>query len=57
MADEEHNSAKRLTNLDRFRILKQETTDPLATQLVSDIISELEASANVEMAAPAKPHD
>jgi hypothetical protein len=37
-------SPKILEDLDRFRRLRAETTDPLAARLLQDIIDELEAS-------------
>ncbi|MCK1295361.1 hypothetical protein ABIB75_005405 [Bradyrhizobium sp. GM2.2] len=39
-------SPKHAEELDRFRKLHAETTDPLAARLLQDIISELEADLN-----------
>lgn len=38
-----HQSPKEIEELDRFRRLHAETTDPLAARLLQEIIAELEA--------------
>ncbi|WP_298884968.1 hypothetical protein [uncultured Bradyrhizobium sp.] len=40
-------SPKILEDLDRFRRLHAETTDPLAARLLQDIIAELEANLSI----------
>ena len=42
MADE-NDETERQAALERFRMMREETTDPLAARLIGDIINELEA--------------
>lgn len=55
MANQEQINAKHQAELAKFRMLRQETTDPMATRLVSDIISDMEADASAMQTAADKP--
>jgi len=46
MIDQQRNEAERQFKPRQFRQVEQETTDPLARRLISDIISDLEAQAS-----------
>jgi hypothetical protein len=48
MADQGHDDTERRTALKRFRMMREETTDPLAIRLMGDIISELETEAGTK---------
>jgi hypothetical protein len=57
MADQRHHEAERQAALKRFRMMREETTDPLAVRLMGDIISELEKEASTEPSPPTSPRD
>ena len=42
----DRDDGERLATLKRYRLMHEETTDPLATKLVEDIIRELETDAD-----------
>lgn len=44
MSDQDH--GEQLALLNRYRLLHEETSDPLASKLVEDIIRELESDAD-----------
>lgn len=53
MADRDDGERQALLN--RYRLLHEETTDPLATRLVEDIIRELETDADLQGRSHAAP--
>jgi hypothetical protein len=55
MADQERDDTERRVALKRFQTMREETTDPLAARLMSEVIGELEADMGVKPAASAKP--
>ena len=57
MADQKYKEAERQAALTRFRVLREETTDPLAAGMIDDIIHELETDEGVKPSAPEKPHN
>ena len=56
MADQKYTESERQAALTRFRVLRQERTDPLAAGMIDDIIHELETGLGVEPSPPEKPH-
>ena len=54
MTDQQRQETERQFKLRQFRQIEQETTDPLARRLITDIISDLEAQASPTVGSPDK---
>lgn len=52
MSDLENDPRERVAQLTRYRLLQQETTDPLAERLIGDIIREMETELESKGIAP-----